>query len=536
LARSLLGLILVCAVLPLQASAASQPPNFLVIVADDMGFSDPGCYGGEIQTPNLDHLAANGLRFTQFYSTARCWPSRAALLTGYYAQQVRRDSLPDGKGGGAGGKRPAWAKLLPEMLRPLGYRSYHSGKWHVDGKVLAGGFDASYCIEDHDRHFNPKRHFTNDVPLPPVKPGEEYYTSTAIASYAVQMLAQHQGAHSNNPFFLYLAFTAPHFPLHAPPEDIAVYRERYQVGWDVVRKERLACLKKHRLFRGALPALQPEVWPAWNLPETKLQEQLGAGEVGRAVPWNALSVEQKDVQAAKMTIHAAMVHRMDAEIGRVLEQVRKMGAWDNTVTMFMSDNGASAEQIIRGDMHDQSKSPGAAGTFLSLGPGWSSAANTPFRLHKSWVHEGGIASPFIVHWPARIRDAGKLRHGPCHFIDVAPTLLELAGGAWPRTQGSVQVPVPPGRSVQTLFDRDKRLARDELWWCHDGNRAVRVGDWKLVTDHKKPWELYNLRKDRSETRDLSARYPERVRKLEALWNQRAAEFGALAAESAFWQN
>ncbi len=511
-------------------SVAAEPvakPNFLIVVADDMGFSDPGCYGGEIQTPNLDRLAGNGLRFTQFYSTARCWPSRAALLTGYYAQQVRRDSFPDGTGGGAAGKRPAWAKLLPEMLRPLGYRSYHSGKWHVDGKVLAGGFDASYCLEDHDRHFNPKRHLTNDVPLPPVKLGEHYYTATAMANYAVKMLAEHQAAHSNTPFFLYLAFTVPHFPLHALPEDIAVYRERYRVGWDAVRQQRLTRLEANRLFKGALPALQPDVWPAWNLPEAKLQEQIGAGEVGRAVPWNTLSAEQKELQAEKMAIHAAMVHRMDIGIGRVLEQLRKMGAWDNTLTMFMSDNGASAEQIIRGDLHDKSLPPGSAGTFLCLGPGWSSAANTPFRLHKSWVHEGGISSPFIVHWPAGIQDAGQLRHSPCHLIDIAPTVLELAGGKWPAAYGSLPVPAPPGKSFWAVFARDVPITRSALWWCHDGNRAIRVGDWKLVADHKKAWELYDLSSDRSETRDLSAVYPDRVKQLEALWNERATEFRAL---------
>ena len=196
-------------------------PNIVVIVADDMGYSDAGCYGGEIQTPNLDRLAMNGLRFTQFYNTARCWSSRACLLTGYYAQQVRRDALP-GLGGGVNGKRPAWAALLPAMLRPAGYRSYHSGKWHLDGPVLAGGFDHSYCITDFNRYFNPKEHTLDDQPLTPVKPGSGYYSTTAIAQHAIEMLAEHQAGHRGQPFFLYLAFLSPHFPLQALPEDAAL--------------------------------------------------------------------------------------------------------------------------------------------------------------------------------------------------------------------------------------------------------------------------------------------------------------------------
>ena len=227
-----------------------RPPNVVVILADDMGYSDLGCMGSEIQTPALDRLAQNGLRFTQFYNTARCWPSRAALLTGYYAQQVNRDPM---------GQRPAWARLLPEYLKPLGYRNYHSGKWHVDGKVLAGGFDRSYSLEDHDRHFNPKRHTLDDRPLPPVQPGSGYYTSTAMAGRAIEFLDQHQKEHREQPFFLYLAFTAPHFPLHALPEDIALYKDRYRAGWDVLRRERLERMVKMGLVDGPLSKLEPEV-------------------------------------------------------------------------------------------------------------------------------------------------------------------------------------------------------------------------------------------------------------------------------------
>jgi len=260
-------------------SITPRQPNVLVIVADDMGFSDAGCYGGEVRTPNLDTLAKGGLRFSQFYNTARCWPSRASILTGYYAQQVRRDALP-GLGGGANGVRPTWARLLPELLKPRGYRSYHSGKWHVDGKVLAGGFDHSYSLNDHDRFFNPQQHTRDDQPLPPVSPESGYYGTTAIAQQAMDMLVEHQTNHRDQPFFLYLAFTAPHFPLHALPQDMALYQDRYRAGWDVLRQERYQRLQKMGLIHCALSPLEPLRAPSWNLSEEKLREQMGPAWTG----------------------------------------------------------------------------------------------------------------------------------------------------------------------------------------------------------------------------------------------------------------
>ncbi len=494
-----------------------------------MGFSDAGCYGGEIQTPNLDRMADKGLRFTRFYNTARCWSSRASLLTGYYAQQVRRDELP-GVGGGVNGKRPAWATLLPAMLRPAGYRSYHSGKWHVDGAVLAGGFDHSYCVNDFDRYFNPKDHTLDDTPLPPVPPNSGYYNTTAIAQHAIDILAQHQVEHRGQPFFLYLAFLSPHYPLQAPPQDIALYLDRYGAGWDALRQERYERMKRMGIIDCSLSRLDPDIIPHWNLTEPQLRERIGPGEAGHAVPWTSLSDAQKEFQPIKMTLHAAMVHRMDTEIGRVMEQLKRMGVFDNTVVFFLSDNGASAEQIIRGDGHDRGLPPGAAGTFLSIGPGWSSAANTPFRLHKSWVHEGGISTPLIVQWPKGIAARGELRRNPGHLIDIVPTVLELAGAQRPDAVNGLAVPPPPGKSLVPVFTRDDSVSHDYFWWFHDGNRAIRIGDWKLVADHKKPFELYDMRTDRSESRNLAAQYPEKVSQLEKAWTQHMEEFRILATQ------
>jgi arylsulfatase len=517
--------------LPLRAPAAEVPrPNVLLILADDLGFSDVGCYGGEIATPNLDALAQGGLRFTQFYNTARCWPTRAAALTGYYAQQVRRDTVP-GVRSGAQGVRPAWARLLPELLRPLGYRSYHSGKWHVDGARLAGGFDRSYSIEDHNTYFAPRDHFEDDQKLPGVPTNGDFYVTTAIADHALKCLREHAEKFRDRPFFHYLCFTAPHFPLQAPPREIARYRDVYRQGWDAVRAERWRRLKALGLVSHALPPLERDVGPPYHF--TNALARLGPGETNRPVPWRDLTEAQRDFQSAKMAIHAAMIDRMDREIGRVLAQLRAMGAWENTLVLFLSDNGASAEIMVRGGGHDPAAPPGSTRTFLCLGPGWSSAANTPFRRHKTWAHEGGIATPLIAHWPRGIHARGELRRAPAHVIDLAPTILELAGGTWPATWEGQAVPPPPGKSLVPLFAKDGALTRDCLWWLHEGNRALRVGDWKLVAaGTNAAWELYDLKRDRGEQRDLAAQRPAKVRELSQLWQQRTDEFFTLARQDA----
>jgi len=486
----------------------AKPPNVLLIMADDMGYSDLGCYGGEIETPHLDSLAQKGLRFTQFYNTARCWPTRAALLTGYYAQQVRRDSLPGVKRG----NRPSWAHLLPAKLKPSGYRSYHSGKWHIDGLPLAAGFDRSYYINNHG-FFRLKFHYLDDKKQPATPISPKFYVTNAIADHAVSILKEHAKEHADKPFFHYLAFTAPHFPLHALPKDIERYRKRYQQGWDKIRSARWQKQKKLGLAQGKLSPVEREVGPHNHFPDA--YEILGPDEVRYPVPWKTLTREQQAFQADKMAVHAAMVDSMDRAIGRVLDQLRRMKVFDDTLVLFLSDNGASAEVMVRGDGHDSKAPLGSAYTYLCLGAGWSTACNTPFRMHKTWVHEGGTCTPLLAHWPKGIKGRGELRRTLGHVIDVVPTILELAG-ARAQAQGK-NAPPAPGKSLVSAFAKDITVRRDYLWWFHDGNRAIRTGDWKLVAARDQPWELFNLAKDRTETQNLAAQLPRKVGELSQLW-------------------
>ncbi len=501
-------------------AAGDRRPNILLILADDLGYSDLGCYGGEIATPNIDALAAGGLRYTQFYNTARCWPTRASLLTGYYAQQVRRDTLPGGRGNGQG-VRPSWAPLLPRRLASVGYRNYHAGKWHIDGSPLEDGFDRSYVIEDHDRHFHPQQHREDDRPLPPVEPESGYYTTRAIGAFAVKCLSEHQRDFADRPFFSYVALTVPHFPLQAPRSVIDRYRHRFDVGWDQIRRDRWLRLREQQLLNCPLAPLEPDIGPPYRFPAAL--DQLGTAEVDHEVAWRSLTDEQRQFQAAKMAIHAAMVDCLDQEVGRLMDQLRKMDAIENTIVLFLSDNGASAEIMIRGDGHDRQAPPGSGGSFVCLGPGWSRAANTPFRRHKTWVHEGGIATPLVVSWPQKIRSGGReLRHDVGHVIDIVPTLLELAD--LPAEPFDETAPPLAGHSLVKTFSQSPMARPTPLWWYHEGNRALRSGDWKVVAARGEPWELYDLRTDRSETKNLAAEAPERVRELAAEWETMSEAF------------
>jgi arylsulfatase len=435
-------------------------------------------------------------------------------MTGQYAQQTAADTMTPGKIAG-------WVRYIPEYLKPLGYRSYHSGKWHLKHTPGEGGagFDHSYTMLDELRFFTQNRHDLDGETLP--KPGPDYYSTTAIADYGVRFLKDHARAHASDPFFLYAAFHAPHFPLQAPQEDIARYADRFAEGWDAARQRRWERMREMGLINCPLAPLEPKMWTPWNTPDDQLLAKIGPGEVMRAVPWASLTPEQKKFQRLKMAIHAAMITRMDLEIGKLVGQVQAMGAMEDTVILFLSDNGASSEQLIRGDGHDSSEAPGSAATHLCLGPGWSSCANAPFRLHKSWVNEGGIASPLIAHWPRGIKDKNKLRHDPCHFVDVLPTLVDAAGGKPVATSG----PELAGRSIVPAFTRSGAVRPDHLYFNHNRNRALRVGDWKLIaTGDNGPWELYDLSKDRSEQKDLAGAQPEKASTLAAKWKALDEDF------------
>jgi arylsulfatase A-like enzyme len=512
-----------------------EKPNIVFILADDMGHSDPGCYGAEIlETPNIDALAAGGLRFTNFYNTGRCWPTRTSLLSGYYPHQVLSDPMP-GVDYSVSTLQAANNTWLPAILKQYGYRTYHSGKWHIIRKVpeesqlshTEVGFDRSYRTED-GRHLRPRHLWEDGQEIPIPAEGSGYQASVAIVDHAIKYLEEHKEKNGDAPFFEYIAFISPHFPLQAMQEDIDMYREKFLIGWDSIRELRIENRKELGFAVHEVHALEPERFAPWNLSPEELITQIDSAETGRAVPWNELTKEQQEFQSTKMAIHAAMVTRMDREIGRYIETLKKLGYFENTIIFFCSDNGASTEIMNRADKHTIGAIPGSADTYLCLGPGWSSAANTPFRLHKTWVHEGGIATPFIVHWPEGIKEQNAFRNMPAHIIDIAPTLLELAGADPEELNGRYAA---PGISLVPFLSEDVKSDRPPIFFHHEQKKALRHGDWKVTTiEEGGEWELYNLAADRGETHNLAEENPEKLQELVSLWEtQRNEIVGQLGA-------
>ena len=521
------------------ALAADQPlrkPNVLITLADDMGFSDIGCFGGEINTPNIDRLAAGGLRFTQFYNTARCCPTRASLLTGLYSHQAGVGHMVSDRGQpGYRGRLNDSCVTIAEPLRAAGYRTMLSGKWHVspfnyEADVAPDpatwprqrGFDWFYgTISGGGSYFHPQGLMRDNTRIEPRASG--YYFTDAVGDEAVGYIRR--AANEDRPFFLYVAYTAPHWPLHAPPEDIAKYEGRYDVGWDRIRAERL----KRLVSMGIIDA-------DWKLTDRDR----------RVPPWT--DADHKAWHAHNMAVYAAQVDRMDQGIGRIVDALKQTGRFENTLICFLSDNGGCAEVLSKkwggpnrrahiqravpeGTLlrpgNDPSIETGGPDTFASYGIGWANASNTPFRLYKHWVHEGGIATPLIVHWPAGIEARGELRRQPGHLIDLMPTCLAVAGAEYPKTFD--QRPITPleGKSLIPAF-ANRPIEREALFWEHEGNRALRVGKWKLVAKGRAgPWELYDLEADRTETSNLADQQPERVRKMAAMWDEWARRASVL---------
>jgi arylsulfatase len=491
-------------------------PNILLIVTDDLGYSDLGCFGGEIDTPNLDALAADGLRFTQFYTTARCCPSRASILTGQYPHKVGVGHMVTDLGHpGYRGKLSEDYLTLGEMLRSAGYRTYLSGKWHVGTpdptrrgfEQYFGTLISAATYWDSERYLRlPQGSRTRSYG------SDAFYGTDALTDYALDFLEDARTT-PEKPWFLYLAYNAPHFPLHARPEDIARYRDRYTAGWDALRQERLARMKRLRLV-----ARDTHLSPRSNY------TNYGATVTAQNPPWESLPEDRRADLAMRMAIYAAMVDRMDQNIGRVVSDLRARGELDHTLIMFLSDNGACAEWDPFG--FDVKSSPdnvlhrgddlarmGSRGTYHSVGSAWANASNTPWRMYKHYSHEGGISAPCIAHWPAGIRRRNAMENTPAHLIDLMPTFVEVSAAQPPPTAGISLVPALRG----------KRLPERTLYFEHEGNRAVREGRYKLVALRGDSWKLYDMERDRTELEDLSARQPQRVASMAKKWDTWAAE-------------
>lgn len=506
---------------------AAERPNVMIIMADDMGFSDIGCYGSEIETPTLDKLAENGIRFTQFYNTGRCCPTRASLITGLYPHQAGiGHMMEDRKLPGYRGELGANTRTIPEVMRSAGYSTYMSGKWHVTRKIgpklkpgdqhnwpFNRGFDQFFgTIHGAGSFWDPNSLARN---LQLIAPTDDFYYTDAIADNAVRYIAEHNSA---KPFFMYVAFTCPHWPMHARDRDIAKYRGRYAAGWDELRKER-----HHRMIDMGI------VDEAWKL--TARDSSAPAWEDAKMKPWHE----------RRMEVYAAMIDSMDQNIGRIVNQLKAKGYLENTLIMFCADNGGCAEEngsgrkakpedLERAPITNPMKPgehqtrmvpqfsregrrvrsgrgvmPGADDTYVAYGLPWANASNTPFRRYKHWVHEGGIASPLLVHWPEGIdhEQHNGFYHEPAHLIDFMATCVDVGEATYPADANGLAITPMQGTSLRPSFSGQSLIRGKPIFWEHEGNRAMRDGKWKLVARGPQGrWELYDMEADRTELHDL----------------------------------
>ena len=496
-------------------------PNIVIIMADDMGFSDIGSYGGEISTPHLDALAAGGLRFRQFYNAGRCCPTRASLLTGLYSHQAGVGHMVGDLGSPSyQGHLNDSCVTIAEVLKDAGYATLMSGKWHVGESrphwPADRGFDEYFgLISGGSNYFkldSARQMAYGTDPYTPPDDGS-FYMTDAFSDHAVQFLEEHGG--KDQPFFLYLAYTAPHWPLHAKPEDMAKYAGKYGMGWEELRRQRFRRQRETgiRAASWTLSPRDPDV-PAWD------------------------DAEDRALWERRMEVYAAMIDCLDQGVGRVVSAIRDLGQLENTLILFLSDNGGCHESADieqgtpRNTWADPNAMPGGPGSFDGYDRPWANASNTPLRMFKSWVHEGGIASPLVCHWPAGIRvPAGSVTDAPGHVIDLMATCIDLAQAEYPRTRGGREVTPLEGKSLRPVFETGARDGHEALFWEHQGNRAIRMGRWKLVskrvarTHAHGAWELYDLERDRSELNDLAAEFPDRVAAMAAAWAAWASKVG-----------
>lgn len=526
-------------------------PNILLILCDDLGYSDLGCYGGEIATPNLDALAASGLRFTQFCNTPRCSPSRASLLTGLHPHQCGIGILTGRFGeGDYEGNLNGRCVTMAEVLGAAGYRCYGTGKWHLTDHDCFDkpngswpnerGFHHHYgSLGGADSYYWPKFFQRDGQPLT-VTADEDFYYTDAISDETVRYLRQHAAEHPGAPFFQYVAYTAPHWPLHARPEDIAKYAGRFDCGWDRLRDERLA-----RMIEGGIVA-----------PGCRLSTR------DPAVPaWEDLTAEEQAWQARRMEVYAAQVDRMDQGIGRIVRTLRETGQLDRTLLVFLSDNGGCAEEPSRNASAGRWQQaftragkpvrfgnhpeivPGPEDTFQYYGVPWANVSNTPFRMYKHWTYRGGIATPCIVHWPKGIASANECRHQHAHLPDVMATVLQVTGVEYPKEREGQPLPPCEGTSLVPAF-ANQPLPERMMFWEHEGNAAVREGDWKLVLNfgasptgkryesgERGDWELYQTAIDPTELHNIASTEPERVQRMKHAWERWAARVGVIPREA-----
>ena len=518
----------------------TQRPDIVLILTDDMGYSDLGCFGGEVDTPTLDRLARDGLRFSQFYNTARCSPSRASLLTGLHPHQtgigiLTYDSGPEGYAGNLNQR----CVTIAQALKAGGYRTYMSGKWHVSSNLreptdswpMQRGFDAFYgTIIGAGSFYDPNTLTRGNVNVEHEAHEEGFFYTDAISDQAVAYIREHHAQHREQPLFQYVAYTAPHWPLHAHEEDIVKYKGRFDAGWDALREERLQRLVASGVLRDS-----------WKLSPRDPNQP----------PWT--EAEHKAWLLRCMEVYAAQIDRMDQGIGRIVRALEEAGRLDNTLFIFLADNGACAEDIPEGvsleELVDKlmiarshtrggepvhignntSIMPGPENTYQSYGQAWANLSNTPFRLYKHWIHEGGISTPLIMHWPQGITERGAIRHTPGYLPDIMATLLDVTGLPYPEQWEGQAIAPLEGHSLKPALQAELP-ERPPMFWEHEGNCAVRIGKWKLVRKHPGPWELYDLDADRTELNDLAAQHPGRLRDMAAQYEAWAQRCGVIPRE------